>query len=776
MNSLSWRNYCRKAPVKFSFQYRVIHSLLCLGLSARGALYSATALALILMFSNVASALLSGDASLTYSNYAGSADVRDDNGQAVGRNSMSSHSLVQNYSLLYSSYGPIYNSRVGRYDVALGYNWSALDTSINSSTRSSEYYKSDRGHILYRGEILLDPKEIPLKLNAYSRDMTRNTITTNSSTDMQTFSSIFGNNNEPNNINDGIHLESGATLVAGVKNGMTNGYNEVLRHFPMILVDYKNTINRDLRSINPVDNQLSRLAFVSLNKKDNWFHYRHTIFDDSIDNRNNYVENEIQLGTVDQNMTRRWVDFSNWLKVSTDLQLSKRKSNYQVNPIEEINLNLFLTGERKYWNARTFTTFNRYKDEYNKLSYQTTVPLYVSGVVSQDLSWNARTSFRDNHDIDSQGMSSKFINILAGYRVDAFKNAPFTLSQSFDAESSKTNLSDYVTLSGGIETTSTPRFSRNINLGAFYNIKNSMTSTDAVSSSDFLEQRLELHGSFTASNTLRFEMRQSTTLTKGNLTTFDGSTRNSQTLLSQYYNPRSQLSADIGSDSFNSVSTLSAFWSPKPRLNTYITLSEDVYKSSVLGISPVTEVLFGASFTNEAWSLSDTFKYAHGSRVSLDDNANSITNSTSLRYVHSRSLDASASASYTASSSNDNTYYDTNLEQRLNYNYFSRAGIARKLFEINETLLYADGTSNVNHAFNKSLMLGFKYYPIRQLTLATAAGYAYTTSIRDYTVVWNASATANFRLLQASLDYVSGIRKTDGARENRFTGNIRRSF
>lgn len=721
---------------------------------------------MLLLFSSVASARLSGDASLTYIAYDGHAD---------GSISMSSNSLVQNYSLLYSSNGPIYNSRVGRYDISLGYNWTALDTTFKSSTQPTENYNVTRGHLLYKGEINLDPKEVPFRLTAFSRDMSRNTITSTRGRGMQNFASIFGYRDQATGINDGIHIETGATLVAGVKNGMTNGYNEILRHFPMILLDYKDTVNRDLRSLSPVDNRLSRLAFVSLNKKDNWFHYRHTLYDDYLNKNNNYVENEIQLGTVDQYMARRWVDFSNWIKVSTDLQLSKRKSNYQANAIDDINLNLYVTGERKYWNARTFSTFKRYKDEKNKLSYQTTLPLYAAGAVNQDMSWNARTAFRDNHDIDALGASSRFTNILVGYRVDAFKRSPFTLSQSFDVESSKTSLADYVTLSGGLETTSTNRYSRIVTLGASYNIKNSATS-NAATTSNFLEQNVQLRGGYAPSNTLRFEARQKNTFTTGNLTPFSGPTRNSGTQLSQYLNPRGISAADVGSDSYQSVTALSVTWNPKPRLNAYLTLSEDIYKTDVIGVSPVSEVQSGVSFANDAWSVSDTLRYAHGSRDTLDDNANSISNSASLRYIHSRNLDASASASYSANYSKGDTLYKTTIEQRLNYSYFTKTGITRKLLEFNETLMYSDGTANSSHAFNKYLLLGFKYYPISQLTLSGGVGYSYTASIRDYTIAWNASAVANFRLLQASVDYVHGIRKLDGARENKFTGNIRKSF
>lgn len=773
MNNVVGVIIAKNVLVKLSFRYRVINSRFLSRFSACRALPFCVVLFAFFLFSSISDASLSGDASLTYTSYEGSARSADGN----SRNRMSSSSLVQNYSLLYSSAGSIYNSRVGHYDVSLGYNWTALDTTFKSSTRSSnDNFNETRGHLLYNGEIILDPKEVPFKLNAYSRDMTRNTITDSTDRSLQSFVSNIGEQTLATNINDGMHIESGATLIAGVKNGMTNGYNELLRHFPMILVDYKNIINRDLRSQNPVDDRLSRLAFVSLNKKDNWFHYRHTLYENYIDAKNNYVENEVQIGTVDQHMARRWIDFSNWLKVSTDLQLSKRKSNYQANSIEDINLNLFLLADRRSWNARTFTTFNRHVNENNTLSYLSSLPLYVSGVVSQDLSWNARTSLRSNHDIDVLGASSKFTSMFVGYRVDAFKRAPFTLSQSFDIESSKTYTSDYLTVSGGIETATTPRFSRDVTLGASYTIKSRSTSEATVSKSHFLEQNLGLRGDYALTNTLRFSIQQSNSFTSGDLVPFNGTARNSETLLGQYQNPRNILNSDVGSKSYHSLSKLSVSWNPKPRLVTNLSLIEDVYKSTARALNTVTEVQSSVSFTNDTWTVRDSLAFTHGSREALDD-SKALSNSAFVGYVHNRNLDASVSVTYNfANPSSGDSIHSTSLEQRLNYKYFTRSGVARKLLEFNESFMYSGDSRAGGPAYPKSLLLGCKYYPISQLTLAAGAGYTYYTSITDYSFVWNASAALNFRLLQASLDYSQGIRKTDGARESKFTGNIRKSF
>ncbi len=718
---------------------------------------------------------MNGDASLSYSKY----DATN------AQSSASSSSLIQKYSLMYTTNGVIYNSRIGSYNVSLGYSWSAFDTTFKSSTPSSltknsptspdfeESYNQNRGHFTYLGEIKIDPKEIPFRLNAYSRDLSGVVTTTSNGRVYNRYESMIGGSDQPTNMSNGLHIESGATLIAGVKNGMTNGYNEYLRHFPMILIDFKDSINRDLSSTSQFDDRLTRLAFVSLNKKDNWFHYRHTQYQDYLNSKNNYEENQIQLGTVDQFMARRWIDFTNWIRVSTDIELTKRKSVGMVNSNQDINLNLFVAAERTKWSAQTFSSFSRQLDEHNKISYQTNLPLYVSGVINQDLSWNARTSLRENQDIDRSGARSDFSDMLAGYRVEAFKRAPFVLSQFFDVESVDENSSKSVTFSGGITSNSTALFSKNSSVGASYSIRNTTNSNSSgSSSSNFTAHNFDLNAGYAPSNTLRFNVKQSNSFTQGKLNQIDTTTSNSQTQLSQYDSQGHLLSGDLGSESYQSISTLSIAWHPKPRLNISFALSEDIYKSTVQSKIYSTAVQSALSFSREAWDVNYSLSY------SLDNfNTSNFSNNASLKYVHSRNLNATVSASYGASSSSKGESSDsTSFAQGLNYSYYTTNGQTRKLLEIYENFTSTFGTPKSAFPTSNSLSLGFRYYPIRRLTLAGGAGYSYSTSMNDYSLIWNASAVMDFRLIQASVDYVSGIRTSDKLRENKLTGNIRKSF
>ena len=299
---------------------------------------------------------LLGEAELGYINF----ESRDPS------RSYSAHSLTQHYSVLYDTKGKLSGGRLGAYDVTLGYEWLTFGSATRSNEatgQNSETFHESRGHLNYRGELTINPKEIPFKLNLYSRDLSRGNFSASiADTASSGLTYVAGGYTPVSSgitvgIDNGLHVTSGATLIAGVKNGMTNGYNEVLRHFPMLMLDYRDEINKDLASLTPVDTHLSRLAFVSLNKKDNWFHYRYVTFTDKLDSNNNYIETQIQLGTVDHNLNRRWIDFTNWLSVSADGQFTKHLWEQTQQNYDEFSLNLFGIARRQLWEVRSFSNF-----------------------------------------------------------------------------------------------------------------------------------------------------------------------------------------------------------------------------------------------------------------------------------------------------------------------------------------------------------------------------------------------------------------------------------
>ena len=713
---------------------------------------------------------LSAEAELAYMNY----DARNSYGDHL-----SAHSLTQRYSLMYQTEGKIIDGRLGKYNVSLGYDWSTFDTKI-SSTSGSDNPSATRGHIIYQGEILIDPKEMPLRLTAFSRDMNRNSFTQDESNLLGSLhgSSLLGSPQLATGIMNGTHIESGATLVMGVKNGMTNGYNEILRHFPMLMLDYRDSINRDLNSSFPVNNRFSRLAFVSLNKKDNWFHYRLLSYDDYIAPENDYKESQIQLGTVDHTMQRRWIDFSNWLMVSADGLLIKKMNARSADNYTEFDLNLFGIARRAAWEARSFNNFNRYKEENGKITYRTTVPVYVNGSLNANTSWNTRFSYKESHD----NLNNEFTDISGGYRIDTYKRSPFTLSQQLDMEKAYTKEADLFVISAALETTSTARFSRNVGLGASYSIRNYSTESNS-SNSNFLDQSFNANATYSPSYQTRVSLRQTNRMTSGTSQYINSTVEGANLATPQYANPRSN-SLEGNSSSFQSITDLNMSWNPLPRLNTSLAINEDIYLPENGPDSYRTNFILSIdhSGTNFKLTTRNTFTI---DKEEPGNTTYSLISDNNAQYTFNRNLDSSLRASY-YKNIGDNDESDTlNIQQTLNYNYYKTSGFARKLFEVSEIFEHTEGRitntiNNVTTVLNKNsrtaLSLGARYYPLRQLTLAVGSRYTFFDTFSDYELTYYTSLGLNFRLFQASLNYAYGTARADGRIEKKFTANFRKIF
>lgn len=726
--------------------------------------------ALFLFYPVNAFAKLGAEAELRYVNY----DARNSSGDHL-----SAHSLTQRYSLLYQTDGKLVDGRLGKYNLSLGYDWSTFDTTIRSNN-GTDNPSASRGHILYQGEILIDPKELPLRFTAYSRDTNRNSFTQDYSNLLGSLqgSSLVHSPQLATGIMNGMHIDSGATLVMGVKNGMTNGYNEVLRHFPMLMLDYRDIINRDLNASFPVDNRFSRLAFVSLNKKDNWFHYRLLTYNDYLNPENNYKESQIQLGTVDHTMQRRWIDFSNWLMVSADGQLTRRfNAEYSENHTE-FDLNLFGIARRSSWEARSFNNFNRNKEENGKITYRTVVPLYVNGTLNADTSWNTRFSYNENHD----NQSNRFTDVSGGYRIETFKRSSFNLSQQLDIEKASTNTADILIISAALETNSTARFSRKVGLGASYSIRDYMSDANA-SNSNFIDQTLSANAAYSPSNQTRLTLRQTTRTTSGTSQYISSTVEGANLATPQYANPRSNSLVGNGS-TFQSITDLSFFWNPLARLNTSLSLNEDIYIPQNSSRSYKTNFVHYVDYSKSNFKLTarNTFTMEN---IDSGYNTYSFTSENSAQYTFNRNLDSSLRVSYYKGIGDSDETDSLDARQSLNYNYYKTNGVTRKLFEISEVFEHAEGrtsttVNNITTLSNKrrtsALSLGGRYYPIRQLVLAAGSRYSFFNTLSDYELTYYASLGLNFRLFQASLDYAYGTAKSDGRIEKKFTANFKKIF
>lgn len=292
--------------------------------------------------------------------------VAEEGGQTVAEKSH----FLQKYSLLWRKDGFLVDGRLGKYSLKLGVEWFSLDSDWSASSDTTlpvdGTYNRSNYKILYEGNVLIAPGALPFRLNMFSYDSSKVSEKMGSQVDRYILnSSVY------DEIHDGQHIISGVTLVAGIKNGSYMGqYREILSKYPRLFIDYRDEYVRSLDTLNKTHSRTKRLAFVSLNKKDNWFHYRTNEYTDYLKGDNSYNDSRIIMGTVDHTLKRHWVNMTNWLKISADGALSEGRDGTQA-----YNLNMFTTGEGREWRVSNFSNYSRSFGS-DRLNQNLQIPIY----------------------------------------------------------------------------------------------------------------------------------------------------------------------------------------------------------------------------------------------------------------------------------------------------------------------------------------------------------------------------------------------------------------
>ncbi|GFE57763.1 hypothetical protein [Geobacter sp. AOG1] len=721
-----------------------------------------------------AHAKLSGEAELGYVKY-------DSKTNGVTEND--ARSFQQRYSLLYSTSNLLAGGRVGGYNISLGYEWAAFNTKMKTPNPATDVSLSaNRGHVLYEGEIFIDPKELPFQFKAFSRDLNR--IQFNRDTVMVGNRAVFADDlvtpNLTTDIIDGTRIESGATLLLGVRNGLTNGYNEIFRYFPMLLVDYRDEINHDPKSLSPVDTRLSRLAFVSLNKKDNWFHYRTSKFSDYLNPFNDWTEKAFQIGTVDQNMGRRWISFTNWINLSADGTFTKRDAKNTVNSVESYDLNLFGIAKRQNWEARTYSTFRRSIEDQN-LIHEANLPLYANGDLSPETDWRFRFYDHEKKQANVTNPLERDSDLLASLQVNTFKRSSFTLTPTLSVERYDSITGNTLAVEGSVETTSTRRFSSVYGLYGRYSGKYFDSNQSGRTTGTYTNQEIEGRASYRPSNIFFFEAGQLFQVGSG---TNPGNSGGSAVVVNSGFGDSTtskfwRTNGTTINDYVRSVTTLKGSWSPAARLQVSLSLTEDVLTASGQPVDYITRVTNTISYGISAFSMRVSSSY---SRENTGSASNDWLESSGLvTYQPNRFIDASLNYHYTREKRSDQTTTFVNLVQKFNYYLYRTNGVSRRLLELNEEINYNENSTDFGSAAvtSKSILLGARYYPLRNFFLAGNARYTLTDPGGFKAFVYSASTGITYSMLQVSLDYTYG--NQDGNLnfkrvEKRFSANLKKFF
>jgi len=406
----------------------------------------------------------------------------------AGVRSLDASYFTQQYSAVYGRKGTIAGGRGGVYDLRLGYEWNSLASDFNG-----EETDIDTGKILYRGDVRFEPGGLPFRIHLFSEDMHRSSFLEENVDTLfrPSPSDSFRLRGPMTNLINGQHLRSGMTLVVGIRNGHYQGrYRDMLANFPRLLVDYEQIDVRDLRSATPQHYRDRNLAFVSLNKKDNWFHYRLFQHRNYLLPSDDFDEQRYLIGTVDHTNRRQWINLTNWIKISADGGYITGNRLYNARQAtERYDVNLFATANRADWRATSFNTFSR-RVELGVLRKILEVPLYLQGDASRETGWRFRFVGRQDHRLRlSSGLGQDEDTLYASSRVDLFRQGRVIVAPLAEAEVKGGDYGEGSAVRIGFETFTNRKYNPQYDLFGSYSVTRFEGTGTTGLDTDFWEQR-----------------------------------------------------------------------------------------------------------------------------------------------------------------------------------------------------------------------------------------------------------------------------------------------
>ncbi len=703
---------------------------------------------------------VSGGASWSYGQY----EVEED-GQKVTDASY----FTQRYSLYFNKKGQINGGRGGRYNLGLGGEWASLKSEIND-----EDFDVDASKFLYRGEVLIAPGGLPFRLHLFSYDNTSILFNSN------TFSSALGNFSGSSSLLDvgvpvdmynGQRIRTGATLMVGIRNGSYMGrYREMLSQFPRLLIDYQEDYIRDLNGLTPQHSRQRNLAFVSLNKKDNWFHYRYSDYDDFLNPNQDFLEKTYLLGTVDHTLQRKWINFTNWIKVSVDAMYTTSQRVNADDPADRAyHLNLFSTAKQRNWKAGTFTNFHRITNG-ERLQKEIEVPFYASGEPNRNTAWRFR--FVGSKDSDNQfivGRQEDEDSLFSSAQIETFRRSRVILKPELAMELKQGDRGEGHAVKLGTEVYTNKAYRSAYDLfGGFSLAQFGGTSIEGTDV-DYWESTVITRGETKLSSSVRSGIEQRLLYGTG---TIDRDVANHITPLGD----ESLVASRSGNETregnvFRSTSTWFGEHLSRFRLNSRAEVLYDIlnteeetidqlilrlsmrYDGSNFLVSTRNELIYGDNQTSTNGLGSDDNSLSGDSIGAIQT---TFLHSSSLRYSPSRIWEASLMVDYDWRDGDGGNQTRASLRQDFRYNIYSTGAIVRKLVQLEEELRYERYWGKGASFRNTEFTLTGTYFPSRLAFLAAKFRYRDSDEFDREDVAGLLSAAINFNKLTLSLEYGYG--------------------
>lgn len=714
---------------------------------------------------------LSGSAELIYAGQKAEED---------GVKSLDAHSFVQQYSLLYSKKGEFQRGRLGEYDLALGYEWNWVDSEINGDQVDID---NPLSKILYRGDIKIAPGGLPFRLHAFSYDMQQTSF---SNSDLGT---LFQNDDQLNansgivtDINNGTHLTTGITLEAGVQNGHYQGqFRDMLATLPRLLIDYKQNVVRDVKGPNPRNYVDRDLAFVSLNKKNNWFHYRRFEHIDKLDSEQNTSEDIFLLGTIDHTNRRQWVNLTNWIQVSTDLSYTNSSSNRNqagLDNSKRYDANFFVKAQRTRWELDNFTSYSRIRTQ-DRLEQNLDVPFFARGELNRDTSWRFQLeSLRYEDESQVSSFSREREGVYLRGQVETFRQARYLMRPMLELETKSGSEGKGQSGRASLELYSNRNYRSNSDLFASYEVLyNSGTGDVTNADVSYVEQKLHLRMESQAGTLFRLGAEEQVVYGTGQ---YDSSVSD-------------RINADLGgvasfnggTGSFDDTlfrSTSSGFVEMtllqglKNRFGAdYDLIESDTVTGRQLSLNHRLDYNNGGAFSvywinnyvigdgmpgSEINPGAGTASQIDGTATSQVDFDNSYATTLRLRHTQGRAAQFQLTLDYEQFNYKNGDSADrASIDESYEYTFWHVNGRIRRLLTLGQKAEYTKTTSLATEPEElQAYSVYASYYPTYNTLLSARLRYELDDLQDTETLLTFLSAGMNFQKFQASVDYSYGRR------------------
>ncbi len=370
--------------------------------------------------------------------------------QSGGGDDYSASHFTQRYSMLYDMQGLLGGGRLGAYDLGLGAEWATFDSDFDGEELSRDAFK-----LLYEGHVQIAPGALPFRLNAYSYDLRKMSFGTSS------MSGLI-NPDIVSDLYNGQTIISGVQFMAGIRNGSYLGqYRDILSQWPRLLVDYRDVYHRDLKARNPQEYRDSNLAFVSLNKKDNWFHYRLHTHTDYQRPEENSSESVIMLGTIDHTLKRQWINLTNWIRISVDGSYTVTEETWDDRETNRFDVNFFTTMQRNGFSGGSYANLQRVQRG-DFLEHTFDLPIYLSNRINPDT--NLRSTFELWRNKETRSIWSEELSEDAYYAralLEGNQRGRVLVTPSMEMELHTGDVGEGEAVRGRVEVSSNPKRRQN---------------------------------------------------------------------------------------------------------------------------------------------------------------------------------------------------------------------------------------------------------------------------------------------------------------------------